>query len=243
MKAIYLKELQQFFSSLIGYMAIVVFLVVTGLFLWVFPDTNVLDFGYANIDYFFFIAPYILLFLVPAITMRSFSEEINMGTIELLSTKPVTDWDILLGKYFASLTLVVIALVPTFIYWYTVYQLASPIGNIDMGGTAGSYFGLFFLSAVFCAIGIFCSSVTSNQIVAFVIGVFLSFFLFVAFENLSRLGFLFAKNDYLVENLGMNAHYSSMSRGVIDSRDVVYFLSIIYLFLLFTRTSLASKKW
>src|SRR5690606_14105453 len=162
----------------------------TGLFLWVFPDTNVLDFGYANMDYFFFIAPYILLFLVPAITMRSFSEEINMGTIELLSTKPVGDWDILLGKYFAALTLVVIALIPTFVYWYTVYQLASPIGNVDMGGTAGSYFGLFFLSAVFCAIGIFCSSITSNQIVAFVTGVFLSFFLFVAFDNLSRLGFL-----------------------------------------------------
>src|SRR5690606_15329116 len=134
--------------------------------------------------------------------------------------------------------LAVIALVPTFVYWYTVYQLASPIGNIDMGGTAGSYFGLFFLSAVFCAIGIFCSSITSNQIVAFVIGVFLSFFLFVAFDNLSRLGFLFAKNDYLVENLGLNAHYNSMSRGVIDSRDLVYFLSVIFVFLLFTRTSL-----
>jgi ABC-2 type transport system permease protein len=243
MKAIYLKELQQFFSSLIGYITIIVFLVVTGLFLWVFPDTNILDFGYASMDYFFYIAPFILLFLIPAITMRSFAEEMNTGTIELLSTKPVSDWDILLGKYFAALTLVLVALAPTLVYWYTVYNLALPIGNVDMGGTAGSYFGLIFLAAVFCAIGVFCSSITTNQIVSFVAGVFLSFFLYLAFENLSKLGVLFAKNDYLVESLGLNAHYSSMSRGVVDSRDVVYFLSVISLFLLFTRTSLASKKW
>jgi ABC-2 type transport system permease protein len=175
--------------------------------------------------------------------MRSFSEEMNMGTIELLSTKPLTNLHILLGKYFASLTLVIIALLPTLIYWYTIYRLASPIGNVDMGGTLGSYFGLIMLSAVFCAIGIFCSSVTSNQIVAFVAGLFLCFFLFESFESLSKLGILFAKNDYLVEQLGLRAHYSSMSRGVIDSRDLIYFFSVIFLFLLFTRTSLASRKW
>jgi len=220
-----------------------VFLISSGLFLWVFPESSLLDAGYASMDYFFFLAPYILIFLIPAITMRSFSEEMNMGTIELLSTKPLTNLHILLGKYFASLTLVIIALLPTLIYWYTIYRLASPIGNVDMGGTLGSYFGLIMLSAVFCAIGIFCSSVTSNQIVAFVAGLFLCFFLFESFESLSKLGILFAKNDYLVEQLGLRAHYSSMSRGVIDSRDLIYFSSVIFLFLLFTRTSLASRKW
>jgi ABC-2 type transport system permease protein len=220
-----------------------VFLISSGLFLWVFPESSLLDAGYASMDYFFFLAPYILIFLIPAITMRSFSEEMNMGTIELLSTKPLTNLHILLGKYFASLTLVIIALLPTLIYWYTIYRLALPIGNVDMGGTLGSYFGLIMLSAVFCAIGIFCSSVTSNQIVAFVAGLFLCFFLFESFESLSKLGILFAKNDYLVEQLGLRAHYASMSRGVIDSRDLIYFFSVIFLFLLFTRTSLASRKW
>ncbi len=220
-----------------------VFLIATGLFLWVFPESSLLDAGYASLDYFFFLAPYIFIFLIPAITMRSFSEEMNLGTIELLSTKPLTNWQILLGKYFASLTLVIVALLPTLIYWYTIYRLASPIGNVDMGGTLGSYFGLIFLGAVFCAIGIFSSSITSNQIVAFVAGLFLCFFLFESFESLSKLGILFAKNDYLVEQLGLRAHYSSMSRGVIDSRDLIYFVSVIYLFLLFTRTSLASRKW
>jgi ABC-2 type transport system permease protein len=243
LKAVYIKELQHFFNSLIGYMAIMVFLITMGLFLWVFPDTNILDSGYASIDYFFYIAPFILLFLIPAVTMRSFAEELNLGTIEMLTTKPLSDWQILLGKYFAALSLVGIALLPTLIYWYTIYKLASPIGNIDMGGIAGSYVGLIFLCAVFCAIGIFCSAITSNQIVAFVAGVFLSFILFLAFESLSKFGFLFAKNDFLVESIGLQSHYSSISRGVIDSRDVVYFLSVIFLFLLFTRTSLASRKW
>ena len=243
MKAVYIKELQHFFSSLIGYISMAVFLISSGLFLWVFPESSLLDAGYASMDYFFFLAPYILIFLIPAITLRSFSEEMNMGTIELLSTKPLTHLHILLGKYFASLTLVIIALLPTLIYWYTIYRLASPIGNVDMGGTLGSYFGLIMLSAVFCAIGIFCSSVTSNQIVAFVAGLFLCFFLFESFESLSKLGILFAKNDYLVEQLGLRAHYASMSRGVIDSRDLIYFFSVIFLFLLFTRTSLASRKW
>jgi ABC-2 type transport system permease protein len=175
MYAIFLKEVQQFFSTLIGYMAIIVFLLVLGLFVWVFPDTNVLDFGYATLDSFFDMAPYILIFLIPAITMRSFAEEINSGTIELLATRPVTDLQIILGKYFAALLLVVIAIVPTIVYLITVYFLASPVGNIDLGGMIGSYFGLLFLGAVFVAIGIFCSSITANQIVAFIAGVFLCF--------------------------------------------------------------------
>jgi ABC-2 type transport system permease protein len=243
MYAIFLKEVQQFFSTLIGYMAIIVFLLVLGLFVWVFPDTNLLDFGYATLDSFFDMAPYILIFLIPAITMRSFAEEINSGTIELLATRPVTDLQIILGKYFAALLLVVIAIVPTIVYLITVYFLASPVGNIDLGGMIGSYFGLLFLGAVFVAIGIFCSSITANQIVAFIAGVFLCFFLYVAFDYVAQFGVFIGKNDYLVENLGLSAHYNAMGKGVVDSRDVVYFLSVIALFIAFTKTALSSRKW
>jgi len=243
MKAIFLKELQQFFSSLIGYIAIIVFLLVLGLFMWIFPDTSILDFGYATLDSFFSIAPYIFIFLIPAITMRSFAEEINTGTIELLSTRPVTELQIILGKYFAALLLVLIAIVPTFIYFYTVYALASPVGNVDVGGILGSYFGLFFLGAVFVAIGIFCSAITSNQIVAFILGVFLCFFIYLAFSYISQFDIFVGKNDYLVESFGLSAHYDAMGKGVIDSRDVVYFLSLISAFILFTRTALSSRRW
>ena len=243
MFAIFKKEVQQFFSSLIGYIAIIVFLLVLGLFIWVFPDTNIFDYGYATLDSFFNIAPYIFIFLIPAITMRSFAEEINTGTIELLSTRPVTEMEIILGKYFAALLLVFIALVPTRIYFFTVYLLASPVGNVDTGGIMGSYFGLFFLGAVFVSIGIFCSSVTSNQIVAFIVGVFLCFFIYLAFGYLSQFGVFIGKNDYLVESLGLSAHYDAMGKGVIDTRDVVYFLSIISGFIVFTRTALASRRW
>lgn len=243
MLAIFKKEVQQFFSSLIGYIAIIVFLLVLGLFMWIFPDTNILDFGYATLDSFFSIAPYIFIFLIPAITMRSFAEEINSGTIELLSTRPVTELQIILGKYFAALLLVFIALVPTFIYYLTVYSLASPVGNVDTGGVLGSYFGLFFLGAVFVAIGIFCSSVTSNQIVAFIIGVFLCFFIYTAFDYISQFSVFIGRSDYLVESLGLGAHYNAMGKGVIDTRDVIYFLSVISLFILLTRTALSSRRW
>lgn len=243
MEAIFLKELKQFFSSLIGYIAIIVFLLVLGLFMWIFPDTSILDFGYATLDSFFSIAPYIFIFLIPAITMRSFAEEINTGTIELLSTRPVTELQIILGKYFAALTLVFIAIVPTFIYFFTVYSIASPVGNVDAGGILGSYFGLFFLGAVFVAIGIFCSSITSNQIVAFILGVFLCFFIYLAFSYISQFGIFVGKNDYLVESFGLSAHYDAMGKGVMDSRDVVYFISLISVFILFTRTALSSRRW
>ncbi|MFM2306211.1 MAG: gliding motility protein GldF [Bacteroidota bacterium] len=243
MFAIYKKEIQQFFSSLIGYIAIIVFLLVLGLFMFIFPDTSILEFGYATLDSFFTIAPYIFIFLIPAITMRSFAEEINTGTIELLSTRPVTDLQIILGKYFAAVTLVFIAIVPTFVYFFTLYMLASPVGNVDVGGILGSYFGLFFLGAVFVAIGIFCSSITSNQIVAFIVGVFLCFFLYMAFGYLSQFAVFIGKADYLVELLGLSAHYDAMGKGVIDTRDVVYFVSMIAAFILFTRTALSSRRW
>lgn len=243
MFAIFKKEVQQFFGSLIGYISIIVFLLVLGLFMWVFPDISVLDSGYATLDSFFSLAPYVFIFLIPAITMRSFAEEINSGTIELLSTRPVTDLQIILGKYFAALLLVVVALIPTLIYFYTVYTLASPVGNVDTGGIWGSYFGLLFLGAVFVAIGIFCSSVTSNQIIAFIAGVFLCFFIYMAFDYLSQFNVLLGKNDYLVESFGLSAHYNAMGRGVVDSRDVVYFVSVISLFVLFTRTALSRRRW
>jgi len=241
--AIFKKEVQQFFGSLIGYISIVVFLLVLGLFMWVFPDTNVLDSGYATLDSFFGMAPYVFIFLIPAITMRSFAEEINTGTIELLSTRPVTELQIILGKYFAALLLVLVALIPTLIYFFTVYHLASPVGNVDTGGTWGSYFGLLFLGAVFVAIGMFCSSITSNQIIAFIAGVFLCFFIYTAFDYISQFNTFVGKNDYFVESLGLGSHYNSMGRGVIDSRDVIYFLSVISLFILFTRTALSSRRW
>ena len=243
MRAIFLKEIQQFFSSLIGYMAIIVFLLVLGLFMFIFPDTSILDFGYATLDSFFSIAPYIFIFLIPAITMRSFAEEINTGTIELLSTRPVTELQIILGKYFAALLLVFIAIVPTFIYFFTVYMLASPVGNVDVGGILGSYFGLFFLGAVFVSIGIFCSSITSNQIVAFILGVFLCFFIYLAFSYLSQFGIFVGKNDYLVESFGLSAHYDAMGKGVIDTRDALYFVSVIAIFNLATKLVLQSRKW
>ncbi len=243
MFTIYKKEIRQFFSSLIGYIAIIVFLLVLGLFIWIFPDTNVLDFGYATLDSFFGIAPYVFIFLIPAITMRSFAEEINTGTIELLATRPLTELQIILGKYFAALTLVLIAILPTLIYFYTLYNLATPVGNVDMGGIMGSYFGLFFLGGVFVAIGIFCSAVTSNQIVAFIIGVFLCFFLYLAFGYMSQFAAVVGKFDYLIESFGLSAHYDAMGKGVIDTRDVIYFLSIISMFILFTRTAISARRW
>ncbi|TVR76780.1 MAG: gliding motility-associated ABC transporter permease subunit GldF [Chitinophagaceae bacterium] len=243
MTSIFFKELNHFFSSLVGYIAITVFLVATGLFIWIFPDTNLLDYGYATLEGLFITAPYIFLFLVPAITMRTFAEEKSSGTIEMLVTKPINDVSIILGKYLATLVLIAFAIFPTLLYYLTIYLLGAPVGNIDTGAVHGSYIGLFLLAASFAAIGVFASSITSNQIVAFVLALFLCFFFFLAFEFLSRLPILFAGFDYLVEQLGINAHYRSISRGVIDTRDIVYFLSLIVFFLSCTKISLESRKW
>lgn len=243
MFAIFRKELRQFFSSLIGYIAICVFLLLVGFMVWLAPESNILDAGYANLEYFFYVAPFILMMLIPAITMRSFSEEMQSGTIELLATRPLTDTDIIFGKFFAALALVLAAIAPTLIYFYTIYHLASPIGNVDVGGIIGSYFGLIFLSAVFVSISLFTSSVTKSQIVAFIGGAFICFAMYYAIEGLAKLGAFYGKSDYFVEQLGLFSHYESIGRGIVDTRDVVYFLSIITLFTLFTRTSLASRKW
>lgn len=228
---------------MIGYVVIMVFLLVNGLFLWVFPgEFNILDFGYSTLDSLFVIAPFVFLFLIPAITMRSFAEEKRSGTIELLLTRPLTDLKIIMAKYMAGLVLVIFSLLPTLVYLVSVYQLGQPAGNLDMGGTWGSYIGLLFLGAGFVAIGLFASSVTDNQIFSFVLAVLLCGFLYVGFELIYNLD-LFGRFDLFIQNLGMQSHYISMSRGVIDTRDVFYSFSVIFLFLTLTHLSLGSRKW
>jgi ABC-2 type transport system permease protein len=235
------KEFRQFFSSLTGYIAIIVFLLLNGLFLFVFPDTNILDFGFATLDKFFELAPWILLLLIPAITMRSFADEFKGGTFEILQTKPLSRWQLVSGKYFGSLLVVLIALVPTLLYPISVQQLAAAGGGIDMGGTIGSYIGLIFLAGVFVAIGIACSSITNNAVVAFIAGAFLCFVLYSGFNAISRIPALQAGADYYIEMLGIDFHYRSVSRGVVDSRDLIYFLSVILFFLLFTNRNLLKR--
>jgi len=243
MFALFRKEFNGFLSSLIGYMVIAVFLLINGMFLWIFPNEfNILDFGYANLDGLFILAPFVFLFLVPAITMRSFADERRAGTIELLLTKPISDFHIILAKYLASLALIVFALLPTLIYFYSVYALGLPKGNLDVGGIWGSYIGLFFLGASFASIGMFSSSITDNQILAFILSVFLSGFIYLGFEFIYSLAW-FGNADLFIKQLGMSAHYSSISRGVIDTRDLLYFISLIALFLSLTKLSIASRKW
>lgn len=243
MLSIFYKEINTFFSSLIGYITMAVFLVVMGLFVWVFPDTSVLSYEYATLDYFFTTAPWILMFLIPAVTMRSFSEEINTGTIELLTTRPLSDWQIVLGKFFAALVLAIVCIIPTLIYYVSIYMLGAETGNIDTGATNGSYIGLLLLGGAFVSIGLFTSSLTSNQIVAFLGAVFLCFFFYSAFDFLSRLDVFFAKVDDIIENIGILSHYNSISRGVLDTRDLVYFFSFTGAFLFLTKLAIESRKW
>ncbi len=243
MLAIFKKEINTFFSSLIGYMVIGVFLLLMGLVLWVFPEFSILDNNYANLDGLFGIAPMVFLFLIPAITMRAFAEENQSGTIELLATKPISDWHIVTGKYLACIWLVLFALIPTVLYYLTVYQLGAPQGNLDSGGILGSYIGLFCLASAFVAIGLFASSLTNNQIVSFVFATFLCFFMYLGFDFLSRLPIFFGKTDDIVQSIGIDYHYNSMSRGVLDTRDLVYFFSLIALFLAATALVLGKRRW
>lgn len=237
------KEIASFLSSLIGYIVIAVFLIAIGLFMWVFPGNfNVLDAGYANLDTLFVIAPWVFMFLIPAITMRTFSEEQRTGTIELLLTKPLSDWQIILAKYLAGFLLVLFSLLPTLVYYFSVQSLSVPAGNIDTGATWGSYFGLLFLGGGFVSIGIFSSSLSENQIVAFIIGVFLSFFTYIGFDQIASYD-MFGPLDFFIQNLGMNEHYISMSRGVIDTRDLLYFISLSAVFMLMTKLRIESRKW
>jgi len=241
MLALLKKEISSFLSSLIGYIVLVVFLLLIGLFSWVFGST-IIDSGEARLDPLFQLAPSIFIFLIPAITMRSFSEEKRIGTMEILYTKPITDLQIILSKYFASLILVIFSILPTLVYFYTISKLGDPPGNVDYGGTIGSYIGLLFLGAGFSAIGIFCSSITKNQIVAWLLGAFLCFFIWLGFGQLASFQEL-GSFDSIVIWLGIEEHYRSMSRGVIDTRDVIYFISLITFFILLSKLVLESRKW
>ncbi|SHG15573.1 protein involved in gliding motility GldF [Flavobacterium fluvii] len=240
MKSIVAREIKSFFGSPIGYLVIAVFLIGNGLFLWVFEgEYNILDSGFADLSPFFTLAPWILIFLIPAVTMRSFSDEKKQGTLELLLTKPLSIWQIVNGKFLGSVLLIVMAIIPTLIYVKVISDLGMPEDNIDMGSTMGSYFGLLFLIAAYSAIGIFTSTLSENQIVAFIVSVFLCFFFYYGFEGLATIlpGF-----QGLISGFGMQDHFKSMSRGVIDTRDVVYFASIAVLFLSFTVYNLKSIK-
>lgn len=243
MFTLYIKEISSFLNSLIGYIVIVVFLLINSLFLWVFPtEFNIPDYGYASMESLFLLAPFVFLFLIPAITMRMFSEEKKSGTIEILLTQPLSDLQIILAKYFAGLSLVVISLIPTLVFLVTVYVFGFPAGNLDMGGTWGSYIGLLFLSSAFVAIGLFASSITDNQIVAFIFAIVITAFSYLGFEIIYSLD-LFGSVDLFIKSLGISSHYASMSRGVIDTRDLVYFVSFVAVFILLTKVALESRKW
>ncbi len=243
MWTLFKKEINSFFNSLIGYMVISIFVLILGLMLWVFPDFSILNYNYASLEQLFALAPFIFLFLIPAVTMRSFSEEMQSGTLEMLLTKPITEWGIVTGKFLAAFSLSVIALLPTLLYYYSIYRLGSPVGNIDSGAVLGSYVGLLFLAAGFSSIGIFTSSLFRNQIVAFLAASALCFIFYFGFYFISKLPVFFGKSDDMVQRIGMDYHYEALSKGLIDLRDVIYYISLICLFLFLTVESLKSRKF
>lgn len=243
MFAIFRKEISGFFSSLTGYIVIIVFLLINSLFMWVLPgEWNILDNGYAGLDTMFFLSPWVFMFLVPAVTMRMIAEEKRLGTMELIYSRPITEREIIYGKYFASVCLVLLALLPGIIYYFSVYQLGESHGNLDKGGTLGATIGLFFLASVYASAGIFASSLTDNQPIAFILAVLICFVLFIGFDSVAYLPGL-KKIDEFVLRLGINEHYKSISRGVIDIKDVVYFMAVAVFFNEATRFHLISRKW
>ena len=243
MISIFKKELGYFFSSLTGYIVMIVFLVMTGAFIWIFSSTSVLNYNYASLGQLFAIGPIAFMFLIPAITMQSFADENQNGTLEFLLTKPLRDIDIVLGKYLAVCVLIVLALIPTLIYYYSIYKLGSPVGNIDGGAVVGSYMGLFMLGAIFASVGLFVSSISTNQIVAFIASAFACFALFWVFDFISQLPFAYGRFDNLIQSFGIEYHYENINKGRIDSRDIVYFLSLIAMFLWLSIVSLQKRKW
>ena len=241
MYSIYKKEIASFFNSLIAYIVIGIFLIGVGLYIWIFPDT-ILDFERADLSPFFQSAPFVFIFLIPGITMRMFAEEKNNGTIELLLTKPLNEWEIVLGKYLAAVTLCVVALIPTGVYFVSIYLLGDPVGNIDVASVVGSYLGLILLGCVYTGVGILTSSLTKNQIIAFALAAFICLFLFEGIDYLTYL-FDWTGFAFIITKLSLSQHYIYISKGVVDSRDVLYFLSLSLLFLLSTRLVLLSRKW
>ena len=239
MLAIFKKEFNSFFTSTIAYLTIGMFLLINGLFLWVFDDDfNILNAGFADLTSFFYLAPWILIFLIPAITMKTFADEFRSGTIEILKTRPITNVTLVLGKFFAILTLLIIVLIPTFVYVYSIHELGNPVGNLDYGSISGSYLGLFLLASSFASIGIFTSTLSKNQVVVFLLGICMVFLFYYGFDAVSS---LFGDYSYTIKLFGMNEHYKSISRGVIDSRDVLYFMSIIIFFLFVSKQKLTNE--
>ncbi|HRG68959.1 MAG: ABC transporter permease subunit [Saprospiraceae bacterium] len=237
------REIRSFFSSLIGYMVIGIFAVIMGLILWVFPDFSLLNYNYAGLEQLFSLAPMMFIFLIPAVTMRSFSEELQNGTLEILLTKPLYEFEIVLGKFIASLCLVGIALLPTGLYYFSIYQLGSPVGNIDSGSVIGSYIGLLFLSAGFTAIGVFCSSFFKNQIVSFLSALCLCYLIYFGFFYISKLPVFFGKTDDIIQQLGMDYHYNSMGKAQLLLSDCVYFITLAGLFLYLTVENIKSRTF
>ncbi len=241
MKSLFLKEIQSFFSSLTGYLIIVVYLLANSLMLWVIPGNfNLFDNGYASLEPLFVLSPWLFLFLVSAVTMKSIAEEKRMGTLEILLTKPLTEFQIVASKYMASISLVILAIIPSLVFYISIYQMGNPQGNIDMGGTLGSYIGLFFLASIYTAIGLFASTLTDNQIVAFIVSILFSLFMYLGFDTIATM-----LPDALqwISSLGINEHYKSMSRGILDTRDIVYFLGVDAIFIYLAQFILQTRKW
>ena len=234
MFAIFKREVRSFFTSPIGYLIVGSFLLLNGLFLWVFKNEyNIFDYGFADLGSFFLLAPWIFVFLVPAITMKSFSEERKMGTLELLLIKPISIWKLVLGKFWGALLLCIIAVAPTLVYVFAISKLGMVEGNYDLGVVLGSYFGLLFLMACYTSIGIFASTLSDNQIIAFLVGILVCFLIFNGFDAIATL-FSDGETQQTVQSLGAKAHFDSIARGVIDTRDLVYFISLTLVFLYLT---------
>jgi ABC-2 type transport system permease protein len=240
--AILKKELNHFLGSYIGYFAIIGFLILNGFFLWMNTGNNILDYGIAELDLLFETAPLIMLLLIPAITMRSLAEEYSNGTIEFLLTKPISKAQILLGKFLACLSIIALAILPTLVYVFTIYELGSPIGNLDTGATISSYIGLICLGAAFAAIGIFASAVSKNQIIAFILGIFVCYFTYRGFDDISRLPLFFGKSDDIIQSMGLSHHFMAIRKGVLDTRDLIYFISFTALFLTLSNKIISWRK-
>lgn len=240
---IYKREIAGFFNNLTGYIVIIVYLLINSLFMWILPGNwNLLDNAYAGMDALFLLSPWIFLFLVPAVTMRTIAEEKRSGTLELLLTLPLTERQIIYGKLLAAVSLVLLALLPGIVYYCSIYYLGEVPGNLDKGGILGAYIGLFFLASVYAACGVFASSLSDNQVVAFILAVLISLFMYIGFETFSMLPVLKAKSEFFTL-LGINEHYSSMSRGVIDIRDIIYYLLTIGILSEASRLVILSGKW